>query len=158
MTPTDSDWPWPWWTQTWHLVALLPYCTNLNLMYIGLDDVCHNQLVLVSCHPHQNLNDLVNHDVMWLTFLFLLLMAVCKGCKIAFNNDHSLKQHRFSCKPAKEMTASLFQMWQELQRNLNSMRRISLNANVEPQGVPEIVSIDISRGYPRLIYWKFNSQ
>ena len=38
---------------------------------------------------------------------------------------------------------------QELQRNLK--RRISLNAD-EPQGVPEIVSVDILREYPRLIY------
>ena len=92
---------------------------------------------------------------MQLTFLFILLMAVCKGCKKAFNNDHGLKWHQISCKPAKETTSSLFQMWQELQRNLNSKRRISLN---EPQGVPEIVSINISREYPILIYWKFHSQ
>ena len=136
------------------MVALLslPYSGCTNLMYIGLDDVCHNQSVLVSRHTHQNLNDLVN--IMQLTFLFLLLMAVCKGCKKAFNNDCSLKQHQISCKPAKEMTASLFQMQQELQRNLNSKRRISLN---EPQGVPEIVSIDISREYPRLSIGNFTA-
>ena len=95
------------------MVALLslPYSGCTNLMYIGLDDVCHNQSVLVSRHTHQNLNDLVN--IMWLTFLFILLMAVCKGCKKAFNNDHGLKQHQISCKPAKEMTASLFHMRQE---------------------------------------------
>ena len=137
------------------MVALLslPYSGCTNLMYIGLDDVHHNQSVLVSCHPCQNLNDLVN--IMWLTFFFLLLMAVCKGCKKAFNNDHSLKQHWISCKPAKEMIVSLHQMQQELQRNLNLKRRISLN---ELQGVPEIVSIDISREYPRLIYWKFHKR
>lgn len=86
---------------------------------------------------------------MRLVFLFLLLMAVCKGCKKAFNNDHGLKRHRISCKPAKELTASLFQMRQDLQRNSKS--------RIEPQGVPEIVSIDISREYPRLmIYWQIS--
>jgi hypothetical protein len=86
---------------------------------------------------------------MRLVFLFLLLMAVCKGCKKAFNNDHGLKRHRISCKPAKELTASLFQMRQDLQRNSKS--------RIEPQGVPEIVSINISREYPRLmIYWQIS--
>jgi hypothetical protein len=68
-------------------------------------------------------------------------MVVCKGCKKALNNDHGLKRHRTSCKPAKELTASLYHMWQELQRI--SKRRILLDADAEPQGVPEIVSINI---------------
>jgi len=68
-------------------------------------------------------------------------MAVCKGCNKALKNDHGLKRHRISCKPAKGLTAGLFQKRQELQRN--SKRRSSLNAD-EPQTVPEIVSIGIS--------------
>lgn len=78
---------------------------------------------------------------MRLVFLIILLMAVCKGCNKAFKNDHGLKRHRISCKPAKGLSAGLFQKRQELQRN--SKRRSSSNAD-EPHIVPEIVSIDIS--------------
>jgi len=76
-------------------------------------------------------------------------MAVCKGCNKALKNDHGVKRHRISCKPAKELTANLFQKRQELQR---SSRRFSLNAD-KPQAVPEVVSINLSRDGRRLTSW-----
>ena len=82
-------------------------------------------------------------------FLLILLMAVCKGCNKALKNDHGVKRHRISCKPAKELTANLFQKRQELQR---SSRRFSLNAD-KPQAVPEVVSINLSRDGRRLTSW-----
>jgi len=84
---------------------------------------------------------------MRLIFLIALLMVVCKGCNKSFNNDHGLKRHRVSCKPAKQFTAGLFQKRKELQKGLerghSRGQRVSLNADV-PQTVPELVSVGIS--------------
>jgi hypothetical protein len=83
-------------------------------------------------------------------FLFILLMAVCKGCNKAFKNDHGVKRHRISCKPAKELTARLYQKRQELQRNSSLKRRFPLNADIR-QAVPEIVRFNHSRDDRQLI-------
>ena len=83
-------------------------------------------------------------------FLIVLLMVVCKGCNKSFNKDHGIKRHRVSCKPAKQITAELFQKQQELQKSLNKTRshcqRISSNADV-PHTVPEMVSVGNSSNF-----------
>ena len=83
-------------------------------------------------------------------FLIILLMVVCKGCNKSFNNNHGIKRHRVSCKPAKQITAELFQKRQELQKSLNRTRshgqRISVNAGV-PHMVPEMVSVGNSSNF-----------
>src|SRR5258708_38819057 len=76
-------------------------------------------------------------------FLIVLLMVVCKGCNKSFNKDHGIKRHRVSCKPAKQITAELFQKRQELQKNLNRRRS---HADV-PHTVPEMVSVGNSSNF-----------
>ena len=97
----------------------------------------------------------VKNVIMRLIFVILFLMVVCKGGKKSFNNDHGLKWHRTSCKPAKQFTAGLFQKRKDLQNNLkrtySHAPRISLNTD-EAQMVVEMVEIIVSSIYFILIY------
>ena len=79
--------------------------------------------------------------IMRLIFLLIVLMTTCNACKKAFKNDHGLKRHRISCKPAKQITAGLFQKRQELQKDLRRGR----NFSDVPQAAHEtqMVSIEI---------------
>jgi hypothetical protein len=92
-------------------------------------------------------------------FLIVLLMVVCKGCSKSFNNNHGIKRHQVSCKPAKQITAELFQKRQELQKSLNKThshcQRISLNADV-PHTVPEMVSVGNSSNFRIDPFVQFN--
>src|SRR5258707_2812098 len=92
-------------------------------------------------------------------FLIVLLMVVCKGCNKSFNNNHGIKRHRVSCKPAKQITAELFQKQQELQKSLNKTRshcqRISSNADV-PHTVPEMVRVGNSSNFHIDPFVQFN--
>lgn len=66
---------------------------------------------------------------MRLILLTILLMTICNSCNKLFKNDHGLKRHRISCKPAKQLTAGLFQKRQELQKTLKRGGRVLLNAD-----------------------------
>ena len=61
---------------------------------------------------------LYTNATMKLGFLLLLLfMVACQRCNKDFKNDHGLKRHRPSCKPAKIYAQSLLQRRHQLARS-----------------------------------------
>jgi len=56
--------------------------------------------------------------------LFILLMAICNGCKKELKNDHGLKRHRVSCHASKAHTAVLLQQRQLLERSIKKAQGI----------------------------------